>query len=883
MHDKIILDMKGKSLYEWCVENNRQELLDEWDYERNSITPKDIYCSSNYKAYWKLHYYDEKTKKFFDFKWQSGIYHRIKNNNKCPYLSTPIKLVWPGFNDFVTQCPDVALEWDYDKNGSLKPETLARSSTKRVWWICSQGHSYDMPVSEKTHGNGCPICSGKRVLKGYNDLLSKHPDLAKEWDYNKNSIGPDEITFGADKIKVWWKCNTCGYEWETTPNHRTNRRGTGCPVCANKIVVKGINDLATTHPDIAKNWHPELNGKITPQSVVAGSDNFAYWICKNNSTHVFKQRINSAVYTNNACPICSNYLMVTGINDLATLNPELLDEWNYNKNRIDPTKITTACLEQVWWKCKNCGQEWRTAVATRVRMKTGCPYCAGQKVTSGVNDLATLNPELAKEWDYNRNKIKPSEVMPYSGLKSFWICPKGHSYDMTISDRSGGKNCPICAGKRILLGYNDLASQKPELLKEWNYKKNHITPQEITAGSDKMVWWECKKGHEWRASPVARASGRGCPKCSQELKVSFPERAVLYYMSKCFNDVQSNVHFDWLGKSELDIYIPEIRVAIEYDGGHWHKNVDRDIKKDVKCEFNGITLIRIRDKECPDYKSSSIKIYLEDTRHNIDSLVAPLNKLFSIIKDIKQIQIPPIDLDKDEISIYELWISRDKEKSLTNLLPDVAKQWNYEKNGKITPDLVSFASNKPFWWKCENGHEWKAAPNSRMRNGCPYCSNQKVLAGFNDMATTRPDMLELWDYEKNYPITPQMITAGSNKRVWWKCEKGHSYQSSPSNKSKKKNCPICINAKIYKGYNDLATLSPIVAEEWDYEKNYPLTPFDVGPGSEKKVWFKCKRGHSWRAVISSRKRAGCPECYKLRKKDIDENQMYMPFLDDNED
>lgn len=133
---------------------------------------------------------------------------------------------------------------------------------------------------------------------------------------------------------------------------------------------------------------------------------------------------------------------------------------------------------------------------------------------------------------------------------------------------------------------------------------------------------------------------------------------------------------------------------------------------------------------------------------------------------------------------------------LQTLFPEIAKEWNYEKNGSLRPDMVSRSSNKKVWWKCGKGHEWKAIVSSRTKgtnSKCPTCSNHTVLAGFNDLQTTFPPIAKQWNYEKNGDLLPTQVVAGSGKRVWWKCENGHEWQARIIDRTKRRcaDCPIC--------------------------------------------------------------------------------------------
>lgn len=127
------------------------------------------------------------------------------------------------------------------------------------------------------------------------------------------------------------------------------------------------------------------------------------------------------------------------------------------------------------------------------------------------------------------------------------------------------------------------------------------------------------------------------------------------------------------------------------------------------------------------------------------------------------------------------------------------------------------------------------------------------------LASVHPELIPEWS-EKNLPLTPDKITFGSNKRVWWKGACGHEWETSVKARSKGEKCPICSGARVIEGINDLATLKPLLAQEWS-EKN-ELKPTEVSVASHKKIIWKCKHGHEWEASVKSRtvNGTGCPYC-----------------------
>ena len=413
------------------------DLVKEWDYEHNRIdttfvtAPTEVTAGSHNKVWWlcpKGHSYN------------SQIADRVKGTN-CPYCSG--NKVLQGYNDLATTHPDLAKEWDTLRNSSLKPTDVPAGSNKKVYWLCPKGHSFESIIANRTKGRGCPYCSipARKVLKGFNDLQTTNPDLTKEWDIYKNSpLTPTEITAYSNK-KVWWICKE-GHSYQSTVFNRAN--GTGCPYCAGKRIQQGYNDLQSHYPDLAKEWDFEKN-TLKPTEVTVSSSIKAWWVCKNG--HSFDQTIASRT-RGQGCPYCSGYKAIIGVSDVATTNPELIKEYSDKNNiPIDKHKMT----DKVWWKCSKCSYEWQAEIHNRKRGR-GCPECAKIKrakihsTPKQGESLADLYPELIKEWDYNKNVLKPTEVKPKSRKKVYWVCKKGHSFEQAIQCRTNGTGCPTCSG-----------------------------------------------------------------------------------------------------------------------------------------------------------------------------------------------------------------------------------------------------------------------------------------------------------------------------------------------------------------------------------------------------------------------------------------------------
>ena len=440
----------------------------------------------------------------------------------------------------------------------------------------------------------------------------------------------------------------------------------------NFILIRFVNDLylaimkkkslAETHPEVAKQWHPTLNGDLTPEDVTKGSKKRLWWKCDKGDDHEWSATVNNRTSGSN-CPICRG-LKVVNSNCLATVNPLLSKQWHQTKNGdLTPYDFTYGSGKKVWWKCPKGGDhEWLTSISNRVTRKSNCPYCNGNKVALS-NCLSTIKPKLANQWHPTLNgDLTPNDVTVGSRKKVWWKCTKGddHEWISSIGDRKNSKfGCPICSGHKVVLS-TCLATTHPEIAKEWHPTKNgDLTPYNVKAGVRKKVWWKCVKGddHEWKSSIGNRTNHKsGCAVCA-----------------------------GWI----------------------------------------------ITKSTC-----------------------------------------------------------------LVTTHPEIAKEWHPTKNGDLTPYNVKATGYKKVWWKCDKGddHEWSATPGNRIGNGtgCSVCANITVVLS-NCLATTHPEIAKEWHPTKNKDLTPYDVLSGSNKKVWWKCDKGddHEWSARLADRLGKHNCPFC--------------------------------------------------------------------------------------------
>ncbi|MBR4230817.1 MAG: hypothetical protein IKR74_01500 [Bacilli bacterium] len=573
------------------------------------------------------------------------------------------------------------------------------------------------------------------------NLLIDNKKLMNEYNYEKNNdINLNTLTLGTDK-KIWWKCKK-GHEWLASINHRN--KGRNCPYCSNQKVLKGYNDLATTNPEILINWNYENNYPLTPHDVIKGSERKVWWKCEKG--HEWMQSINKRSI-NSVCPYCSNQKVLKGYNDIVTTDPEIAKEWNYEKNYpLTPDSVVVGSGKKVWWKCEK-GHEWETSIYHR-KKGTGCPICGQKqgketlikKMIFEKGSLAENNPELSKEWNYEKNGFGPETVMINTNKKVWWKCDKGHEWLQSPNVRSTGVGCPYCASQKILVGYNDLLTTNPRLAKEWNYEKNGFGPETVMEHTNKKVWWKCDKGHEWEASINSRGAGSNCPICSKEFKISFPEKTIYYYIKQVFGDAIENYRDISIENKEIDIFIPSKKIGIEYDGDYWHVDDQRDVEKDKICNKQEIIIYRIREPHCKKLKTSHCLILTNRTLRELEE------KISFLINNLLNKQVD-INIDRDKNKVYGLMNYQERKNSLAYKCPNLIEEWDYEKNYPLQPSQVSAGSNKKVWWICATcGYNWETKICHRSDgHNCPKCSlNMKEV--------------EQYDIEMNYIQTFKSIT-----------------------------------------------------------------------------------------------------------------------------
>lgn len=634
--------------------------------------------------------------------------------------------------------PNIAAEWS-EKNAPFTPDDVTAGSHERVWWKGKCGHEWQTGVGNRTIRNtGCPYCTTRTVLKGFNDLATLRPDLAAEWSDRNGDLKPDSVRPGCNK-KVWWKCKK-GHEWKAVVNSRS--RGNGCRICSNQVCLKGFNDLATRRPDLASEWS-EKNLPLTPDNIIWTKQGSFWWKCPKCGNE-YKAWLLGRMARNSACPYCAGFKVKSGYNDLKTTDPEIAMTWDYKANgTLLPEDFFRTSLRFVKWKCCN-GHSYGMKIRDRTVNGKGCVICdisfrayfsellllllakregveyeldseygdvflsklnlafeiegvsiEKQKlqlkkkrsikkrgidliIVSRVNDLKKASANV-------RNILKRKGIVIKSDATEDIELLKKEFYGKDYRDapyEGGGAFKDVIGGyvkyqneaEKLILPLNET---NPELISEWSEKNFPFKPEDEEERSCDKVWWKCKKcGCEWKSLIRNRAElGKGCPVCGRKKVV------------KGINDIATT----------------DPEVAAEWsprNGSQKPEHYSRGSNQKVWW----------RCKNGHEWKTSI-------SNRTLSQNGCPICARAPVVRGINDLKT-------------------------TN--PEIVKFWS-TKNGSLMPEDIRATYRKQVWWKCDIcGYEYLAQPHTvikRAREGCPRCQTS-IGRGWKDLLTDEEKIKE---------------------------------------------------------------------------------------------------------------------------------------------
>ncbi len=629
------------------------ELARQWHPTKNgNLTPFDFKPFSNHKAWWICDRNSEHA-------WDAVIAKR-SNGQGCTYCNG--KKACPD-NCLAVINPAFASEWHPTKNGKLTPWLVRPNSHLEVWWLCSHGHEWPAKVTDRhSKGNGCPYCSGRKATEE-NNLAVVNPDLARQWHPTKNGLlRPCDVKPNSAK-SVWWICDTNQIHSWPARIYSRHRENVGCPICANQLVSMD-NCLATVAPELAEEWHPTLNGALSPKDVVPGSSRIVWWHCKKKPEHYWDAPINDRYSKGLGCPICSHHRPSKEYN-LAVDNPELCKEWHPVKNgELTPDVVTPNSSRIIWWQCRrNPTHEWPARVVKRNKMRQGCPFC---------------NPQVSR-----------LEVRLYSELSTIFK-------EITHQKDIDGTSCDLFIPElNVVIELDGVVWHRNKAEKD-TAKNATLEKQGIRLIRIREVGLEKIRNTDIIFTPQNESEQYSLLCMLLELLESFEEitsdhiRAILEYKTGA-------------GFQNNERYLELLQALSAPTSGNSLAEKFPDIANEWDCEKNGAltpsdvnygAAINVWWR-CP---TNSEHVW----RTSVNSRTTPKGTGCPFCRGLA------------------VCLSN----SLATLNPALAKEWHPTLNGALTPLDFTPNSNKKAWWLCrfDSTHEWLA--NIAKRNsgrGCPIC------------------------------------------------------------------------------------------------------------------------------------------------------------------
>ncbi len=432
----------SESLYDWCLKNNRQYLIDEWDAEKNDAEGLYINkesASSREKAWWECKEHGHPYKATISYR--AGIGRNIGTG--CPICTN--KMVIEGYNDLASTHPDIAKEWDYDKNEEFTPNSVVAGSNRKVYWKCKNGHSWETTIAHRTKdGTGCPVCNNRQI--SYPEKLI-YLWMSKNFNkvYSRIKVDGFEYDIYVQDIKLAIEYN--GYIWHNSEYSKQRNKDK-----YNKASQEGVHLLTISE---CKEFKEDTNDFIYYYNRPGYTDidellnKIKTYIRKNYQVEIAKLAEEDKILAYKI----SRGKVDTGMS-LAEKYPDLATELHTTLNEgLNANELYCGTDQKVWWKCKRCGGEWKAAVNWRTHSGNGCPVCTNYIVNKGINDIATTRPDMAVALDNNQEEgiSKFTITEKNANERVAWVCQNcGFKFRMSPDRVSRVPLCKSC-GKPVLL------------------------------------------------------------------------------------------------------------------------------------------------------------------------------------------------------------------------------------------------------------------------------------------------------------------------------------------------------------------------------------------------------------------------------------------------
>ena len=363
--------------------------------------------------------------------WKATPARRFQQGSGCPFCSGRMATVE---KNLLVDCPKLANEWDFIRNG-FGPEMILSRSNKKVWWKCEKGHEWLATVLSRAYGNGCPYCSGYKASPEKN-LLVSYPEIAREIHPVKNGkVIVGNITPHSER-RLWWKCSR-GHEWNTKVASRTSSRGTsGCPKCGRQFSILEIRLYCEVESFFKRQteWKAHVGGKemdvYIPSLGVAIEIDGWYW---------HQNRIDADLSKNGKAEELGLKLVRVRERPLPLMSDSDVS-YDYNEDHF---QICSRVIGSIGRMVGIDVADYQSIMAEDAFL------LAMSKIDTPKNNLQDRSPDLAKEWHPTKNgPLKPENFACKSGQSVWWMCPKGHEWKIRICNRSNGSGCPYCSNRQ---------------------------------------------------------------------------------------------------------------------------------------------------------------------------------------------------------------------------------------------------------------------------------------------------------------------------------------------------------------------------------------------------------------------------------------------------
>lgn len=484
------------------------------------------------------------------------------------------------------------------------------------------------------------------------------------------------------------------------------------------------------YPDKVYLWDSEKNN-VNIEDIYAG-DNVSVYYFKCSKGHSFRNTpYRVGIAKREGCKYCQG-VKRTAIEDssFSVLASKYLEYWDYSKNKFSPEDISVNNNSQeIWFKCKE-GHSYKYVATMAIENECKCPICENGNLVSKDNIIYHgLFDKINKYWSDDLNNMSLLDRSIVVTGKYNFVCEKGHVFQKSIKQireyiENGYSVCPVCSNTKLLSTVNDLKTKYPDVAELFDESKNNVSSSAVKYNDSKRKYWfKCKNGHSFQTyihnvhKSLINSNGNTCycPVCCGK------------EILKGYNDFESQ-H-------------PELMYLWD-----WEKN--NILPSEISC------------------KDNSRKVWLRCSKgHSYKTYIA------SLIRS-NQESCPYCSGRQSSIN--------KKHGLLIDEYPDIAKL--YDEANTVSLSTLTSGSSGKYYFHCENGHFYSqdlatviASRNSTK--GCPICRGRIIQPGFNDFESQHPELMYLWDWEKNDILPSEISCKDNSRKVWLKCSNGHSYQT----------------------------------------------------------------------------------------------------------